>query len=126
MAKRPAAPETIDGYIAAAPPALRPILQEIRRTIRAAAPGAEELVSYRMPAFRLRRILVYFAAFKDHIGLFPPLSGDARLAKALAPYAGPKGNLRFPLDQPIPYALIGRIVRHRVKQELSGARSRRR
>ncbi len=126
MAKRPAAPETIDGYIAAAPPALRPILQEIRRTIRAAAPGAEELVSYRMPAFRLRRILVYFAAFKDHIGLFPPLSGDARLAKALAPYAGPKGNLRFPLDQPIPYALIGRIVRHRVKLVLSGARSRRR
>jgi uncharacterized protein YdhG (YjbR/CyaY superfamily) len=116
-----AAPASIDEYIAASPSAVRPILKEIRRTIRAAAPGAEEVISYRMPAFRQHGILVYFAAFKSHIGLFPPVSGDARLEQALKPYAGPKGNLRFPLDRPIPYALIARIVRHRVKQDRARA-----
>jgi uncharacterized protein YdhG (YjbR/CyaY superfamily) len=111
----------IDEYIAASRPQVQPILEKIRTTIRAAAPGAEEVISYRMPAFKLRGILVYFAAFKAHIGLFPPVSGDPGLEKALAPYAGPKGNLKFPLDRPIPYALIKRIVRHRVKQELARA-----
>lgn len=110
-------PNSIDAYVAAAPAAVRPMLKEIRRTIRTAAPGAEEIISYRMPAFRQHGILVYFAAFKQHIGLFPPVSGDARLEKAVAPFAGPKGNLRFPLDRPIPYALIERIVRLRVKQD---------
>ena len=117
---RNAVHRNIDEYIAAAPAAVRPVLREIRRVIRAAAPAAEEVISYRMPAFRQRRILVYFAAFKSHIGLFPPVSGDAKLAKAIAPYAGPKGNLKFPLDEPIPYALIGRIVRLRVKQDAAG------
>ena len=119
MAMRTAAPASIDEYIAASPSAVRPILKEIRRTISAAAPGAEELISYRMPAFRLHGILVYFAAFKNHIGLYPPVSGDAGLEKALEPYAGPKGNLKFPLDRPIPYALIKRIVLLRVRQNLS-------
>ena len=114
-----AAPTTIDEYIAAAPAAVRPILKGIRRIARAAAPEAEELISYRMPAFRLHRILIYFAAFKSHIGMFPPVSGDAKLERDLEPYAGPKGNLKFPLDRPIPYALIKRIVQLRVKQELS-------
>ena len=66
-----------------------------------------------MPAFKLRRILVYFAAFKHHIGLYPPVKGDAALEKAVAPYAGEKGNLRFPIEQEIPYALISRIVKFR-------------
>jgi uncharacterized protein YdhG (YjbR/CyaY superfamily) len=110
---------SIDDYIAASPSAVRPILREIRRTISAAAPEAEERMSYRMPAFRLHGIVVYFAAFKNHIGLYPPVSGDARLEKALAPYAGPKGNLKFPLDRPIPYALIKRIVLLRVRQNLA-------
>jgi uncharacterized protein YdhG (YjbR/CyaY superfamily) len=109
----------IDEYIAASPSAVQSILKEIRRTIRTAAPGAEELISYRMPAFRWHGIVVYFAAFKHHIGLYPPVSGDARLEKALAPYAGPKGNLKFPLDRPIPYALIKRIVLLRLRQNLS-------
>lgn len=95
-------PNSIDAYVAAAPAAVRPMLKEIRRTIRTAAPGAEEIISYRMPAFRQHGMLVYFAAFKKHIELFPPVSGGARLEKAVAPYAGPKGNLRFPLDRPIP------------------------
>jgi uncharacterized protein YdhG (YjbR/CyaY superfamily) len=119
MTTSASAAANIDEYIAASPSAVQPILKEIRRTIRTAAPGAEELISYRMPAFRLHGILVYFAAFKNHIGLYPPVSGDARLETALAPYAGPKGNLKFPLDRPIPYALIKRVVLLRVRQSLS-------
>ena len=119
LGMRTTAPASIDQYIAASPSAVRPILKEIRRTISTAAPGSEELISYRMPAFRLHGILVYFAAFKNHIGLYPPVSGDARLEKALEPYAGSKGNLKFPLDRPIPYALIKRIVLLRVRQNLS-------
>ena len=116
-------PTNIDAYIAATAAAVRPILREMRRVIRAAAPAAEEVISYRMPAFKQRGILVYFAAFKNHIGLFPPVRGDAKLAKALALYAGPKGNLKFPLDRPIPYTLIRRVVRLRVKQDAARARA---
>jgi uncharacterized protein YdhG (YjbR/CyaY superfamily) len=121
-----AAPTSIDEYIAAAPSKVQPILEKIRRTIAGAAPGAEEIISYRMPAFRLHGILVYFAAFRNHIGLYPPVSGDAKLEKALLPYAGPKGNLKFPLDQPIPYDLIKRVVLLRVKQASAGAVAKRR
>jgi uncharacterized protein YdhG (YjbR/CyaY superfamily) len=74
-----------------------------------------------MPAFALHGILVYFAAFKNHIGVFPPLRGDAKLQAAASKYAGPKGNLKFPLDQPIPYALIARIVKSRAKQNLAAS-----
>lgn len=125
MAGRKAAPRSIDAYVAGSPPEVRPILERIRKTVRAAAPGAEELISYGMPAFTLSGILIYFAGFKAHIGVYPPVSGDARLMKALSPYAGPKGNLTFPLDQPIPYALIARIVRLRVGQNLTRAAARR-
>jgi len=111
--------ESIDQYIAAAAPRSRPILKQIRRTVRAAAPDAEEAISYGMPTFKQRGVLIHFAAFKAHIGVFPPVSGDARLAKAVAPYAGPKGNLRFPLDEAIPLDLITRIVELRVKQNLA-------
>ena len=117
-------PASIDAYIAASPVAVRPILKEIRRVIRNAAPGAHEVISYRMPAFRQDGILIYFAAFKNHIGLFPPVSGDARLEKAVEPYAGPKGNLEFPLDRPVPYALIERIVRLRLKQDRARSAAR--
>ena len=119
MNKTPSIPANIDEYIAASSPVARPVLKEIRRIIHTAAPDAEELISYRMPAFKLHGILVYFAAFKNHIGLYPPVSGDAGLKKAVAPYAGPKGNLRFPLDQPIPYGLIRRIVQLKAKQNLA-------
>jgi uncharacterized protein YdhG (YjbR/CyaY superfamily) len=121
MGIRTTPPKSIDEYIAASSYEVRPILRKIRKTISAAAPGAQELISYSMPAFRLQGILVYFAAFKTHIGLYPPVSGDASVEKAIAPYAGPKGNLRLPLDQPIPYGLIRRIVRLRVKQDRSRA-----
>lgn len=115
------APADIDGYIAEAPAKVRPILKKIRATIRKAAPGATEVISYRMPAFRGRGILLYFAAFKAHIGVFPPIRGDAALEKALAPYRGPKGNLQFPLAEPIPYDLIARIASLRMWQDAAGA-----
>jgi uncharacterized protein YdhG (YjbR/CyaY superfamily) len=115
----------IDAYIAAAPAGVKSTLRRIRSVIRRAAPGATETISYRIPAFRQRGILIYFAAFKSHIGLFPPVRGDARLEKALTPYRGPKGNLRFPLDEPIPYALIERIAKLRAKQDAAKARSSR-
>jgi uncharacterized protein YdhG (YjbR/CyaY superfamily) len=121
MAKPPPVPANIDEYIAAAAPAARPLLKEIRRVVREAAPDAEELISYRMPAFRQDGILVYFAAFKHHVGVFPPVSGDARLEQAVEPYAGPKGNLRFPMDRPVPYSLIRRIVKLRLKQNMARA-----
>jgi uncharacterized protein YdhG (YjbR/CyaY superfamily) len=119
------APKSIDQYIAASPPEVRAVLRKLRTTIkRAAPPEAEELISYRMPAFALHGILVYFAAFKNHIGMYPPLGGDAKLEAACSRYAGPKGNLKFPLDEPIPYALVARIVKFRVKRNLSKARKK--
>ena len=123
MARR--TPETIDDYISAFPPEVQDILQRIRRAVHAAAPEAQEAISYRMPAFRLNGILLYFAAFKSHIGVYPPIRGDARLERALAPYAGEKGNLRFALDRLIPYKLIERIAKLRVKQDLAEGSSRR-
>jgi uncharacterized protein YdhG (YjbR/CyaY superfamily) len=107
----------VDAYIAAAPSEVRPILRRIREVARAAAPDAKEVISYRMPAFRGQGILIYFAAFKAHIGLFPPVQGDADLDRDLDRYRGPKGNLKFPLSEPIPYDLIERIVRLRVRQD---------
>ena len=106
IARRRRAPKTIDEYIDRCAPQAQPILRRVRATIAKAAPEATETISYGMPAFKLRRILVYFAAFKHHIGLYPPVKGDASLEKAVAPYAGEKGNLRFPIEQKIPYAWI--------------------
>jgi uncharacterized protein YdhG (YjbR/CyaY superfamily) len=120
-----AAPRTIDEYIAAFPPDVQSILKKIRRTVRAAAPQAEEKLSYRMPAFAQNGILIYFAAFKKHIGVYPPVRGDEKLNKQLARFRGGKGNLKFPLDEPIPFGLITRIVKLRVKQHAERARSKR-
>ncbi len=115
----------IDGYIARFSDDVQAILERVRTTIRHAAPTATETISYRMPAFKQHGILVYFAAWKTHIGLYPPISGDKALEKAVARYAGPKGNLQFPLDEPMPFDLIERIVRLRVKQDAAKAAARR-
>lgn len=106
---------TIDEYISAAPREVRPILQKIRETVQKAAPAAEEKISYQIPTFTLRGNLVHFAAFKAHIGFYPPVR-DEKLRAEASVYAGEKGNLRFPLDETIPYALIGRLVKARVKE----------
>jgi uncharacterized protein YdhG (YjbR/CyaY superfamily) len=121
MAPDQARPQSIDEYIAAFSPEVRTILERLRLAIAKAAPEAQESISYRIPTFTLSGALVYFAAFKKHIGFYPPVRGDAGLEKAVAPYTGEKGNLRFLLDQPIPYGLIERIVRLRVKQNLAQA-----
>jgi uncharacterized protein YdhG (YjbR/CyaY superfamily) len=110
-----AAGSPIDEYVAQAPPAARPILRRIRAIVREEAPGAEERISYRMPAFFHGGVIIYFAPFRHHVGMFPPVKGDAALEKALANYRGEKGNLRFPLDEPMPYPLIRRVVRARLK-----------
>jgi uncharacterized protein YdhG (YjbR/CyaY superfamily) len=101
MAK-PKKAKDIDGYISQFPADVQAILQKLRTTISSAAPEATETISYMMPAFRQHGILVYFAAWKKHIGMYPPISGDKALEKAIARYAGPKGNLQFPLDEPMP------------------------
>jgi uncharacterized protein YdhG (YjbR/CyaY superfamily) len=116
MATSRAKPETIAEYIALFPPDVQEILEKIRVTIRSAAPDAQETISYQIPTFTLNGALVHFAAFKNHIGFYPPVKGDAAVEAAVAKYAGEKGNLRFPLDEAIPYRLIERIVKMRVKQ----------
>jgi uncharacterized protein YdhG (YjbR/CyaY superfamily) len=117
--------ESIDEYIAACPPEVRPVLQKVRAAVSRAAPDAKEKISYGMPTFTLEGILVHFAAFKAHIGFYPPVRGDEELMRDIAPYAGPKGNLRFPLDERIPYGLIGRIVKARVRENRQLAEARR-
>lgn len=124
MAPTRVTPATVDDYIAAFPAEIRSILQAVRATIRSAAPEAEETISYGMPTFVLDREIVHFAAFKRHIGLFPPVR-DPELIEATIKYRGEKGNLRFPLAQPIPLALIARIVEARL-EEISQNPGRRR
>ena len=118
-------PKDIDGYISQFPADVQAILEKVRTTISQAAPEAKEAISYQMPAFKLNGMLVYFAAWKKHIGFYPPVAGDNALEKAVARYAGEKGNLQFPLDQPIPYDLIERIVKLRVKQNSATAAAKR-
>jgi uncharacterized protein YdhG (YjbR/CyaY superfamily) len=109
------AARSVDSYIASSRPEVQAILERIRTTVRKAAPNAEERISYCMPAYFLGGALVYFAALKKHIGCYPPVR-DKSLKRLVARYAGPKGNLQFPLSEPIPHALITRIVKARVKE----------
>jgi uncharacterized protein YdhG (YjbR/CyaY superfamily) len=111
----------VDAYLATFPAAVRARLAQVRKIIRAAAPKATEVMSYRIPAYRLHGIVVFFAGFKGHVGLYPPVRGDAALAKAVARYAGPKGNLKFPHGEPLPLSLITRITRLKVKQDAARA-----
>ncbi len=118
---KPRKPKDIDGYISQFSDDVQAVLEQVRKTIGNAAPDATEIISYQMPAFRQHGILVYFAAWKNHIGMYPPIAGDKANEKAFARYAGPKGNLQFPLDEPMPLDLIERIVRLRVKQDRAKA-----
>lgn len=107
---------TVDEYLAATPPEVRPILEEIRALVKRTVPTAQETISYQMPAFRLKHVFFFYAAFKKHIGIYPPLRDDDPLAAELLPYRGEKGNLKFPLNQPIPYDLIARIAEALARQ----------
>jgi uncharacterized protein YdhG (YjbR/CyaY superfamily) len=116
------APESIDEYIAAFPPDAQESLEQIRMAIKAAEPAAEETISYQMPTFTLNgHYLVYFAAFKKHISLYPAPTGIVEFADDLAMYGAGKGTLQFPLDQPLPLDLIGRLVRFRATEILAKA-----
>ena len=120
------APKTIDEYIAGYPPEIQKILKKIRATIRKAAPEAQETISYQMPTFTLNGNLVHFAAFKKHIGFYPVPTGIVAFKKELSVYQGGKGSVQFLLDEPIPYGLISRIVKFRVKENLAKAKRKKR
>ncbi|MGO4697982.1 iron chaperone [Paenibacillus sp. 2TAB26] len=113
--------ETIDQYIAHYSPEIQDILEKIRGVIKVAAPEATEKISYQMPTFVLHGNLVHFAAYKNHIGLYPAPSGIEAFKQQLSPYKGAKGSIRFPLDEPIPYELIGEIVKYRVAENIEKA-----
>jgi uncharacterized protein YdhG (YjbR/CyaY superfamily) len=117
-------PKTIEEYISGFPPEIQEILERIRAAIKEAAPEAEEKISYQMPTFTLKGNLVHFAAFKNHIGFYPTPSGTEEFQKELSSYKGGKGSIRFPLNQPIPYNLISKIVKFRVKENLERAESK--
>ena len=126
MTSRPSPVATsVDDYILGFAAPVQAVLRQVRATVCAAAPEAREIISYRMPALRQHGVLVYYAAFQHHLGFYPPVRGDAALMQAVAPYAGAKGNLRFPLDQPIPLELIHRLTRCRVLQDQARAAARR-
>lgn len=107
--------KTVDEYLSVFPANTKAKLETLRTTIKKAAPGAEELISYNMPAYKQDGILVYFAGYKGHIGFYPTGSGIEAFKKELSSYEGSKGAVRFPLDQPLPLSLISKIVKYRIK-----------
>jgi uncharacterized protein YdhG (YjbR/CyaY superfamily) len=118
-------PKTIDDYIAGFPPDVQDTLENIRRTIREAAPEANETINYQMPTFTLYGNLVHFAAHQKHIGFYPTPSGIEKFKDELSAYKGAKGSVQFPLEQPMPYDLIRRMVQFRVKENLEKAEAKR-
>ena len=112
---------SIDEYIASFPEEIQNILQELRATIKASAPGATEIISYQMPAFALKGNLVFFAAWKDHIGFYPTPSGTKTFERELSIYESSKGTVKFPIDKPLPLELISKIVKFRVAENLKKA-----
>ncbi|MFD2332757.1 iron chaperone [Cohnella sp. GCM10020058] len=114
-----------EAYIAAFPPEIQRLLQDVRETIRSAAPEAKEKISYQMPTFDLHGNLVHFAAFKNHIGFYPGADGIAAFKEELSAYKGAKGSVQFPLDKPLPHELISRITAYRVSQNKARAEAKR-
>jgi uncharacterized protein YdhG (YjbR/CyaY superfamily) len=116
--------ETIDEYTAAFPKNIQEKLKEIRSAIKASAPEAEEKISYAIPTYTLNGNLVHFAAFKNHIGFYPAPKGIEAFKKELSKYAGGKGTVQFPLDKPLPIALIKKIVKYRARQNRESAKNK--
>ncbi|WP_284651213.1 iron chaperone [Flavobacterium terrisoli] len=111
--------ETVDDYIALQPSAVKPLLESIRKTIKETAPQAEECISYQMPAYKHKGALVYFAAYKNHIGFYPTSTGIKAFPKEIAAYKNSKGAVQFPLDQPIPHDLIRKMVLFKINENLN-------
>ena len=114
-------PKNVDEFIAAYPKDVQVILKKIRATIKKTAPKAEEVISYRMPAYKFQGMLLYFSAFKHHIGFYPTASGISNFKKELSGYKGARGSVQFPLDKPIPYTIIKEIVKFRVEENVKKA-----
>ena len=115
---------SIDEYIATFPEETQKILEEVRATIKAIAPEAEEKISYQIPTFFLKGNLIHFAAFKNHIGLYPTPSGTEAFKRELSIYQGAKGSVRLPIDEPMPLKLISKIVKFRVAENLKKAEAK--
>ena len=116
--------KNVDEYIAGFPKDTQALLTQMRTTIRQAAPDAEEVISYSMPAYRYHGMLVFFAAFKNHIGFYATPTGHETFKKELSVYKEGKGSVQFPLDQPLPLGLISKIVKFRVKENLEKAKTK--
>jgi uncharacterized protein YdhG (YjbR/CyaY superfamily) len=117
-------PQNIDEYIADFPNDVQEVLKKVRMTIRKAAPDAEETINYQIPTFTLKGNLVHFAAYKNHIGFYPAPTGIAKFKNELLVYEGAKGSVKFPLDKPMPFGLISKIVKFRVKENLERAKAK--
>lgn len=124
MDKKRKTAATVDEYIASADPHVRKALKEMRKTIRAAAPEAEEVISYQMPAYKYHGMLVFFAAWANHISLYPAPWGAGSLTKEMSAYEGSKGTIKFPLDKPLPLSLITKMVKYRMKENLEKANAK--
>jgi len=107
---------TVDEYIALAEPKVKKALKDIRKTIKTTAPKAEEVISYQIPGYKYHGMLVFFAAWKDHISLYPAPWSAESLKKEMSIYKGSKGTIKFPIDEPMPLALIKKMVKYRVKE----------
>lgn len=118
-------PKDIDEYIARFPRDVQEKLEQIRKTVREAAPDAEEAISYQIPTFTLHGNLVHFAAFKEHIGFYPAPRGNEQFRQELSAYEGGKGTVRFPLDKPIPFDLVSKMVKFRVEEDVKRAEAKR-
>ena len=116
--------KTIDDYIASFPKDLQTILEQMRAIIKKAAPKAKEVISYAMPAFKLNGMLVYFAGYKKHIGFYPMPAAINAFKKDLSVYKSSKGAVQFPLDKPLPSALITKIVKYRIAENLQKAKAK--
>lgn len=117
-------PTTIDQYIGGFPNDVQEVLEKVRMTIHKAAPDAKEKISYSMPAFEQNGIVVYFAAYKNHIGLYALPSGHSAFKEALSKYKSGKGSVQFPLNQPMPFDLITKIVKFRVRENLEKVKNK--
>ena len=114
--------KTVAEYLSSIPTNAKSILEEVRKAIKEAAPQAEEVISYNMPAFKLHGILVYYAVHKEHIGLYPTASGIEIFKNELSAYKWSKGAVQFPIDKPMPIDLIGKIVKFRLQEDLEKAK----
>src|SRR6188508_3462663 len=107
---------TVDEYIALAEPKVKKALKDIRKTIKSAAPKAEEVISYQIPGYKYHGMLVFFAAWKNHISLYPAPWKAEDLKKEMSAYEGSKGTIKFPLDKPMPLTLIKKMVKYRIRE----------